>query len=268
LTLYGDFLSDAHRRTHKWFQYFPAYELHLERFRNRHITLFEVGVGEGGSLQQWRKYLGPYALIVGMDIHGRCKQLEEPQIHIRIGSQDDLGFLGSVVNEFGAPDIVIDDGSHLQRHINATFNYLYPLVAKNGLYMVEDLHAAYWPDHGGGLGHRDSFIELAKSYIDRMHADYIGDETLRTAEGKKTASIHFYDSLVVFEVGEQRLMGHATTGDPKLFDRLWQPPISEAERIKSLEETIAALHTSTSWRLTAPLRALSGLFKRRPSRHG
>jgi hypothetical protein len=48
-----------------------------------------------------------------------------------------------VVAEFGHPDIVIDDGSHFQPHINVTFDFMFPLVAKNGVYLVEDLHAAY-----------------------------------------------------------------------------------------------------------------------------
>ena len=46
MTLFGDFLRNDHRRSHKWHQYFPVYERHLERFRNRHVTLMEVGLGE------------------------------------------------------------------------------------------------------------------------------------------------------------------------------------------------------------------------------
>ena len=175
MTLYGDYLGNDHRPMHKWHQYFPVYEAHFERFRNRHITIFEIGVGEGGSLDLWRGYFGPFAVIVGIDIYPRCRQLEGDQVHIRIGSQTDLQFLAEIVNEFGAPDIVIDDGSHLQHHVNATFTFLYPLVAKNGVYLVEDLHTAYWPDHGGGLLRPGSFIETAKGFVDKMHADYIGE---------------------------------------------------------------------------------------------
>jgi len=223
MTLFGEFLREDHRRIHKWYQYFPAYEAHFQRFRNRHITIFEIGVGEGGSLDLWRAYFGPFATIVGIDIYPRCKQLEGEQIHIRIGSQTDLQFLGSIIEEFGAPDIVIDDGSHLQPHINATFDFLYPKVAKNGVYLVEDLHAAYWSDHGGGLLRAGSFIETAKGYVDKMHADYIGGAPIRTPAGDRTASIHFYDSVVVFEVGAARKTGNRMTGDPAKFDGAWAP---------------------------------------------
>ena len=242
MTLYGEFLDENHRRIHKWYQYFPAYETHFERFRNRHVTIFEIGIGEGGSLQQWRRYLGPFATIVGMDIYPRCKQVEEDQVHVRIGSQTDLAFLAGVVAEFGAPDIVIDDGSHLQPHVNVTFDYLYPLVAKNGVYLVEDLHAAYWPNHGGGLRAPGSFIETAKSYVDRMHVDYIGDESLRSPAGDRTTSIHFYDSITVFEVGERRVMGNRMTGDQALFSNDWSPPGESKEAfVRHVDEVLRNL---------------------------
>ncbi len=295
MTLFGDFLRDDHRRTHKWYQYFPAYELHLQRFRNRHLTLFEIGVGEGGSLEQWRGYLGPFAVIVGIDINPACKQLENEEIHIRIGSQDDPAFLASLTAEFGDPDIVIDDGSHQQAHVKATFEALYPHVAKNGVYMVEDLHAAYWPNHGGGIRRKSSFIEQAKGYIDEMHAEHVwveepSDIQPRTALGDRTRSIHFYDSIVVFEVGEYRTKRHRLTGDTGMFRADWAGPDQPAAppqpggpaprsavpppqplpdqaghlhgRIRSLEAELAQVRASTSWRATGPLRTIGRLLRR------
>jgi hypothetical protein len=229
MTLYGDFLSFEHRRMHKWYQYFAAYEQHFERFRNRHITVFEIGIGEGGSLQQWRRYFGPFAIIVGIDINPRCKQVEEDQIHVRIGSQTDTGFLASLLAEFGNPDIVIDDGSHIQSDIITTFDVLYPSVAKNGVYLVEDLHAAYWPAEGGGLRRSGSFIERAKGFVDQMHAEYTwaeyaGGNLPRSALGDRTRSIHFHDGIVVLEVGEYRPKRNRLTGNVALFDTGWTAP--------------------------------------------
>jgi hypothetical protein len=229
MTLFADFLSDDHRRTHKWYQYFPVYERHFERFRNRHLTLFEIGVGEGGSVQQWRRYLGPFAIIVGIDINPTCKQVEEDQIHVRIGGQDDPEFLARVIAEFGNPDIVIDDGSHQQSHINTTFDFLYPRMAKNGVYLVEDLHAAYWTDHGGGLGYEGSFIERSKRCVDEMHAEYSRGALARSTLGDRTTSIHFYDSIVVLEVGEYRVKAHRLTGRADLWRGHWVPPVETQE---------------------------------------
>jgi hypothetical protein len=96
VTLYGAFFKDHHNRLHKWYQYFALYELYFACFRNHHVTIFEIGVGEGGSLQQWRDYFGPFSIIADIDIYPRCKQLEDSQIHVRIGSQDDRAFLAEV----------------------------------------------------------------------------------------------------------------------------------------------------------------------------
>ena len=217
MTLYGDFLSNRGRRIHKWHQYFPVYERHFERLRNQHITLIEIGIGEGGSLQMWRSYFGPFARIIGIDWSRLCKRVEEDHIHVRIGSQEDKAFLERVLAEFGDPDIVIDDGSHFQPHVNATFDVLYPRVRKNGVYVIEDLHAAYFPNHGGGLLYPGSFIERAKRVVDEMHAVYTGVELQRSEIGDRTRSIHFYDSIAVLEVGEHRDLQGQLVGDPALW---------------------------------------------------
>jgi hypothetical protein len=249
MTLYGDFLGENHRRIHKWYQYFAAYETHLARFRNRHLTLFEIGVGEGGSLQLWRRYLGPFAIIVGLDVYPRARQVAEDQIHVRTGNQGDPEFLARVVEEFGPPDIVIDDGSHLQPDVHKSFAALYPLVAKNGVYAVEDLHAAYWPNHGGGLRTPGSFIETVKGCIDEMHAEFYGGPSARTPRGDRTTSIHFYNSLVIFEVGERRPAGNRTTGNPALYDATWTPPGEDPQTFaEQVREAVEKLEKPGPWR--------------------
>ena len=50
----------------------------------------------------WKRYFGPYALIVGIDIVPACKEFEEDQIQVRIGNQSDTKFLHQIIEEFGA----------------------------------------------------------------------------------------------------------------------------------------------------------------------
>lgn len=208
MTLWSEFMNNSGRIIHKWTHYFPIYEDHFARFVNRPMTFLEIGCGKGGSMQMWKRYLGPFAQIVGIDVNPQCKDYEEEQIAIRIGDQKDEKFLESVIAEFGAPDVVLDDGSHLMSDVVATFRYLYPRTAPDGLYLVEDLHTAYWEEYGGGLRREGSFIELCKSLIDELNADLSRGQVPVTPFGKSTLSMHFYDSVVAFERG-RHLRKHA-----------------------------------------------------------
>jgi hypothetical protein len=201
MNLWPDFLANEGRLIHKWTHYFPAYERHFERFVNRPLTFIEIGCGEGGSLQMWKRYFGPFALIVGIDIDSRCKEFEEDQIEVRIGDQSDAAFLAGVLGEFGTPDVVLDDGSHVMEHVLASFKFLYPRLQSNGVYMVEDLQTAYWPEYGGGLKREGTFIELCKNFIDELNADWTRGSLAPSEFTKSTLSMHFYDSLAVFERG-------------------------------------------------------------------
>lgn len=45
--------------------YIEPQDRHLSRFRDTEVSLLEIGVFFGGSLQIWRDYLGPCAQITG-----------------------------------------------------------------------------------------------------------------------------------------------------------------------------------------------------------
>lgn len=201
MTLWTNFLNHSGRVIHKWKHYFPVYERHFSRFVNTDVTVLEIGCGRGGSLQLWKGYFGPHARIVGIDIVPECAQFAEDQIEIRIGSQSDTPFLKDVVKEFGPFDIVIDDGSHKQDDILASFEFLYPTVSRNGVYLVEDLHTSYWSEFGGGYQSDKSFIEFCKNKIDELNADWSRNALTPTEFTKSTLGISFYDSVCVFEKG-------------------------------------------------------------------
>ncbi|MGA3053458.1 MAG: hypothetical protein ABSD63_04565 [Candidatus Korobacteraceae bacterium] len=86
-------------------------------------------------------------------------------------------------------------------HVIASFQFLYPRVAKNGVYMVEDLHTAYWEEYEGGLRKPTTFIELSKNLLDELNADHSRGALAPTEFTRTTLSMHFYDSVTVFEKG-------------------------------------------------------------------
>lgn len=201
MALWDLFQNNSGRIIHKWTHYFPIYERYFYQFVGKSVIFIEIGVDNGGSLQMWKKYFGPFARIIGIDINPACKQFEEEQIYIRIGDQSDPAFLQDVLQEFDTPDIVLDDGSHIMKDIISSFSFLYPRIDRKGIYMVEDLHTAYWDEYQGGLGRDGTFIEKCKTLIDELNAEHTKGELPETDFSKTTLAMHFYDSVVVFEKG-------------------------------------------------------------------
>jgi hypothetical protein len=201
MELWSHFQQNNGRIIHKVHHYFPIYEKYLSGFRNKKVTLIEIGVFKGGSLSMFSEYLGPLATVVGLDINQECKKFESDLVNVRIGDQGDLEFLGRIYNEFGPPDIVIDDGSHHMSHLRKSFEYLYPKLSKNGVYIIEDTGTSYWPEYGGGYLHKESFIEFCKTLIDQVNFEYIREDIPSPEYIKDTSSISFYASAIVFEKG-------------------------------------------------------------------
>ena len=160
----------------------------------------------------WRSYFGSDAVIFGIDINPACAEFNGKSAQVRIGSQDAPDFLRNVIEEMGGVDIVLDDGSHDSVHIRKTLNVLFPLLAYDGLYMVEDLHAAYWPRYSGGYRRPISFMSAVKGMIDDIHHWYHDRPFKVSATGSNLKAIHIHDSIVVLEKGQSERPAHHQSG--------------------------------------------------------
>ncbi len=194
------FRRNTGRQIHKWVHYFDIYHRHLAKYRFKPVVVLEFGVAHGGSLQMWRNYFGRRARIYGVDVNPECKNFEERGITVFIGDQEDRTFLREIAAEIGPIDVLIEDGGHHMGQQIATFEELYPTVKPGGVFLIEDLHTSYWDNYGGGYRKPGTFIEYAKNLLDQLNAwhsrspEFAPDEFTRT-----TRSMHFYDSVVVFE---------------------------------------------------------------------
>ena len=196
------FRSNKKRLINKWIHYFDIYHRHFERFRGKPITVVEFGVSQGGSLQMWRSYFGRKARIYGVDIDPRCADLGGRRTKVFIGDQADREFLRSIAAEVGPIDVLIDDGGHRMRQQIATFEELYPHVKEDGVFLVEDMHTSYWKGFGGGYRRPGTFMEYAKGLTDQLNAWHSREDGFAVDEFTRTTkSMHFYDSIVVFEKG-------------------------------------------------------------------
>ena len=191
------FFENKERLVHKWLHYLPIYDRSLGPYAGSAVRMLEIGVYQGGSLDLWRKFLGPGAVIFGIDIDAGCAQFDGIAGKVRIGSQDDPVFLRKIVQEMGGLDIVLDDGSHVASHQRASFEVLFPLLSDSELYIIEDLHTSYWPWLGGGLRRKGTGIEFLKSKIDDMHRHYLDKDMNSEKFIPEIESIQFFDSIAV-----------------------------------------------------------------------
>lgn len=169
--------------------------------------MLEIGVQNGGSLELWAGALPPGSEVVGIDIDPGCAKIALPaNVRVLIGNAADAAFLQSAL---GAQtfDLIIDDGSHRSDDIVRSFQSLFPRLNPGGRYFIEDLHASYWREFGGGFREPGTAIEFLKSLIDALHADHLrpdvavdaAERAALTALNREVARITFIDSLGVIE---------------------------------------------------------------------
>jgi hypothetical protein len=169
--------------------YTRLYERYLEPLRDQPIRLLEIGVQRGASMRMWEEFF-PNGQMYGIDIKPECEEYASERVAIRIGDQTDRAFLGSVADEIGPIDVVVDDGGHRMEEHRVSLEVLWPRVRRGGLYFVEDLHTAYREEWGGGT--EASTIELFKRLIDDVNHHARDDTPIRDV-----AEIHFSPRLAV-----------------------------------------------------------------------
>ena len=189
----------------KWSHYFDIYEQHFSKFVNKSPVVVEVGLYRGGSAEMWKKYFGPGATIVGIDVDKNVTKYTTDGCIQVIGNQGDPDFWDEFLLQYPHIDIFLDDGSHVVQHQIITLQKVWPHIKQGGVFMCEDTHTSYWPEYGGGLKNPRSFLEYAKQITDLMNVEYFKGldrhpDTLMFAEFfKELVGVHFYDSVVVFD---------------------------------------------------------------------
>jgi hypothetical protein len=190
--------------------YTPYYEVHLGPRRLKRHLVFEIGVGgyaepaPGGSLSVWRDYL-VRSKIVGLDIEPKIVELGS-RVAFEQADQSSAADLQRVVDAHGRPHIVIDDGSHVGTHIQAAFEFLWPVLLPGGVYVIEDLSCSYYPSFDGGdPPPPSSGVGLVEQLVDCVQAQ---DSTFRRKQrfGSRSAprfdavaSLHVYPGVAFVE---------------------------------------------------------------------
>ena len=187
-----ELFSRLDKSSDKWASYLEVYEEFFAAFRNKPVSILEIGIQNGGFTSAIAEYFDQAERIVGCDIDERCSDLvfSDERISIVIGDASDVGTLERIKDKQGQFDIVIDDGSHTSKDIVAAFCHFFPLLREEGLFFAEDLHCSYWIQFEGGLANNYSSMSFFKLLADIINHEHWGVPQLRSRLVEKICAHH------------------------------------------------------------------------------
>lgn len=178
--------------------YFDIYETLLKPYKNKQITLVEVGISTGGSLFMWKNFLGKKSKIIGVDANPKCKYFEKYGFTIEIGDQASEIFWDKFYKKYKKVDILIDDGGHRNDQQIITTLKSAKNLRNKGLIIIEDVGTSYMKKFGNPS--KNSFINFSKMIIDDLFVKFSLVEKRKFSLADHIYSIKFYGALVCFEI--------------------------------------------------------------------
>ncbi len=125
-------------------QYTLVYPNYLGKYRDRPLTLIELGTYKGASCRMWDEYFThPKAKLIGYDFKKKrvTKSIpDSPRWTGVQGDQWDFVHLMSVASDHGPFDVVIDDCVHGAQPQEFTFRAFWPHIKPGGVHVIEDIN--------------------------------------------------------------------------------------------------------------------------------
>ena len=166
-------INEIHRNktgklSNKWDSYLTYYDSLFLSLRDEKISLLEIGVQNGGSLETWSDYFSNATQFIGCDIDPKCADLkyDDKRINIVIGNANITSTFQEIIGYRNEFDIIIDDGSHISTDVITSFMNYFPLVKPGGIYIVEDTHTLYMDAFGGGILNEFGAYAFFKKLVD------------------------------------------------------------------------------------------------------
>lgn len=133
--------ADKAGPSHMYTMVYPNY---LGKYRDRPLTLIELGTFKGASCRMWEEYFThPDAKLIGFDhLEPRITKFlpDGPRWTGVQGDQWDAGRLQEIARDFGPFDVVIDDCVHGAEPQQLTFEAFWPQIKPGGVHVIEDIN--------------------------------------------------------------------------------------------------------------------------------
>ncbi len=193
--------------------YTKIYEKYFSDLQLKKLKILEIGFGSGCSAHMWEDYFCNSELhFIDINTEFFDKYGSTDRSFFHHVDQADTVELGNFAKKHGPFDIIIDDGSHQNIHQLVSFKALFSHLKKGGIYVIEDLHTAYWKSHGGYGDRYNPKAGIIMDFLSTLLHDvnYIGARTglgdLKSKDALKLRnslsefqshieSMHFYNSM-------------------------------------------------------------------------
>ena len=88
-----------------------------------------------------------------------------------------------------------------------SFGILFPMLADDGVYAIEDIQTSYWPQWGGSLDPDDpaTSMALVRRLLDGLnHEEFLDPGYEPSYTDQHVVAVHCYHNLVLIEKGDNR----------------------------------------------------------------
>jgi len=241
----------------KWSSYLVEYDRIFKDYRDRNISVLELGVLNGGSLEIWANYFFKAQKFIGCDIDPLCAHLTytDPRIAVVIGDANSELAQAAIAEHSPTFGLIIDDASHRSSDIIQSFSRYFPKLENGGIYVVEDLHCSYWQEFEGGLYDPFSAISFFKRLADIINYEHWGIEKAETEPFfgfcakynfkidekalKEIHSIEFVNSMCIIRKGSNSLGLLFVAGSEEV--------VSTGHLCMHLREKMSLQQTANEW---------------------
>jgi len=137
-------------------------------------SIIEFGVLRGSSLKMWHDRY-PDATVIGLDINKT--DAPEGTFTFKIDAAKE-NWITKLNPRF---DLILDDASHLTTDQISSFDLWWPLVAKGGCYIIEDIHTMHYDAYNPtkiDLKKWVAELDLPHEYFSRVPNDESDSMTL------------------------------------------------------------------------------------------
>ncbi len=212
--------DEAHLASTKLDTYFDTYEEIFAGLRSKNgLTIVELGVLHGGSLEMWRKYFSTKSSrVIGIDKNPAAADFE-----VFIADQCSVTELENLFKKIGPVDVIIDDGAHTNLATVTSLITLCKWIKPGGFYIVEDTHTSHHQSFGNPS--RNSIFAFACNIaVAQSQLYFLGKSRIATSPqwielAQKFESVRFYPSMIVMRAISENQEGRV----PKSIDngKVW-----------------------------------------------